>query len=622
MIRHLIQWPLAFLSFVLVAAPASAQQDSTATRPNFLIIVVDDMGWSDLGFLGSGIRTPNIDALAARGTFLSSFYVAPTCSPTRSMLMTGVSNHAAGLGTMHGIQAPNQLGRLEYGAQLHDGVVTLAELLQASGYSTSMSGKWHIGIDEDQYPGRRGFEHSFGVLQGGASHFADGLPIHRSENVTYLENGHPVDLPPDFYSTYNYTDKIIEYIGNSREQPFFAYLAYTAPHDPLQVPDDWQDRYQGAFDEGPLHAKSRRASRLTALGLIEEGVQLAEATNLPSWLDGHKKPWEMRSVAERRQDARRMEIYAAMVEIVDQEIGRLSEYLESAGKLENTYIIFMSDNGAAAGTVYARPDNDREWVDRTFDLGFDQMGTMGSFTTMGREWANNSNTPFRLFKSTVAEGGIRSPMVIAGPSVPAGAIRKTPAHVTDIVPTVQDILDIEAAGQPIYREKLLPQGQSLLPILAAAEPDSQRSIVIELFGNYMVRQGKWKAIHLNPPVGSSEWELFDIVADPSETTNLADENPEVLQQLTQEFDRYVVENNVVLPEPRLTRPIMGLYEGKCGTWCQVKFGVAETLIYPERRNVLFAILGGMLLLGGFIIYRRRSRRKASTLQSDGPALAA
>lgn len=606
MTRHLFHYLFAFVSLALIAVPANS-----TTKPNFLIIVADDLGWSDPGFLGSGIRTPNIDALAARGTFLSNFYVAPTCSPTRSMLMTGVSNHAAGLGTMKGIQTPNQLGRVEYGAQLHNGVVTLAELLQANGYATSMSGKWHIGLDKDQYPGERGFKNSFGVLQGGASHFADGLPIHRSEDVTYLENGRPVTLPSDFYSTYGYTDKIIEYIGESDKEPFFAYLAYTAPHDPLQVPDDWLDRYRGAFDKGPAYAKSQRRKRLVELGLIEEGVQLAEATNLPSWLDGHKKPWSERSAKERAQDARRMEIYAAMVEIVDQEIGRLIEYLKSSGKLENTYIIFMSDNGAAAGTVYARPDNDREWVDRTFDLSFDQMGKLGSFTTMGSEWANNSNTPFRFFKSTVADGGIRSPMVIAGPAIAAGITRKAPAHVTDIVPTVQDILKIAPADDPIYQDKRLPQGQSLMPILATDQADNERAIVTELFGNYMVRKGKWKAIHLNPPVGSSEWELFDIVADPSETTNLADENPKILQQLTQSFELYVAENNVVLPEPQLTRPIVGLYEGKCDTWCHVKFSFAETLIYPEKRNILLLTLGGLLFLGGLVFYRRRSRRKST-----------
>ena len=248
----------AFFLLLAIMSPIAAH---AGEKPNFLVVVADDLGWSDPGFLGSKIRTPTIDRLAQRGIFMSHFYVAPTCSPTRAMLLTGLSNHAAGVGTMNNLQTPNQIGHREYAAQLHDGVVTVAEMLSAHGYTTMMSGKWHLAIDEDQRPNKRGFQHSFGLVEGGASHFADQMGITDTETVTYHENGKETALPDDFYSTIGYTDKIIEYIDRAGEQPFFAYLTYTAPHDPLQVPDDWLNRYKGVFDEGPAKAKEKRRQR-------------------------------------------------------------------------------------------------------------------------------------------------------------------------------------------------------------------------------------------------------------------------------------------------------------------------------------------------------------------------
>ena len=281
---------IAMTAFWGLVGTAHAQE-----KPNFLIVVADDLGWSDPGFLGSRIKTPTLDSLAQRGIFMSHFYVAPTCSPTRAMLMTGVSNHAAGVGTMHNLQAENQMGHRAYGAQLHDGVVTVAEMLSAHGYSTMMSGKWHLAIDEDQRPDRRGFERSFGLVEGGASHFADAKMITPSENVTYLENGQPTQLASDWYSTIGYTDKIIEYIDEAGDKPFFAYLTYTAPHDPLQVPDEWLDRYQGVFDDGPEVSREERRQRLVELGHISADAEMAESLNFPAWLDSHQAPWTERS---------------------------------------------------------------------------------------------------------------------------------------------------------------------------------------------------------------------------------------------------------------------------------------------------------------------------------------
>lgn len=608
MLRIFIIYLATILSTILLSYSAQA-----AEKPNFLIVVADDLGWSDPGFLGSKIRTPTLDRLARRGVFMSHFYVAPTCSPTRSMLMTGVSNHAAGVGTMHNLQAPNQIGRREYGAQLHDGVVTVAEMLSSHGYSTMMSGKWHLAIDENQHPNKRGFEHSFGLVEGGASHFADQRRITDSENVTYHENGKKISLDDDFYSTIGYTDKIIEYIDNAGDKPFFAYLAYTAPHDPLQVPDEWLDRYKGVFDEGPSKSKEKRRQRLIELGLINKNAKLDNPLNFPTWLDSHKKPWTQRSDDERDYDIRRMEIYAAMVELLDEQLGRLIEKLEQSGQVENTYILFMSDNGAAVTTPLAYRGNTREWLQSNFDQSYAAMGKQGSFTTMGRDWANNSNTPFRMFKGTVAEGGVRSPLIVAGPGLPEGAIQKMPGHIMDITPTIFELAGINPADDPLYKDKLKPSGSSILSILKEDKASDQRMLITELFGNHMVRKGRWKAVFLSGSTGSGEWELFDIVADPSATTNLAEDNPELLREMAVAYDKFAMENRVVSPNPKLSLRMGMHYEGKCNWWCNAKFSFVDALLRPVQRTIILAILGLILFLAGYAIYRRRRQRKRHSI---------
>jgi len=604
MTRHVFLRLVALLSFILLPFAALA-----ADKPNFLVVVADDMGWSDPGFLGSKIRTPTIDGLAKRGIFMSNFYVAPTCSPTRSMLMTGVSNHAAGVGTMHNMQSPNQRGRLEYGAQLHSGVVTVAEMLSAHGYRTMMSGKWHLAIDADQWPNRRGFQRSFGLVQGGASHFADQKVITPTEVVTYHEDGKVVPLASDFYSTIGYTDKIIEYIKEAGDQPFFAYVTYTAPHDPLQVPADWMDRYEGVFDEGPAMAKEKRRQRLIELGLIGKNAELAQPRHMPAWLDSHRKPWNERSKTERKSDAKRMEIYAAMVELLDQQFGRIIEQLRESGQLDNTYVLFLSDNGASTSTPLVYLGNTREWVHDNFDLSDEVMGTQGSFTTMGTDWANVSNTPFNLFKGTMAEGGVRSPLVIAGPNIAKGVIRKMPGHVMDLTPTFFELAGINPAEDPLYEDKLQPAGQSIMPILQEDKADDNRMLVTELFGNRMVRKGRWKAEYLHPPFGSGEWELYDIVADPSATKNLAEKQAGLLDEMRKAYDNFADKNGVIDADERPSRSSGVTFEGECNWWCETKFGFLDVLANRAQRNLLFAAILAVPLLGGFIWYRRRRRKR-------------
>ena len=345
------------------------------------------------------------------------------------------------------------------------------------------------------------------------------------------------------------------------------------------------------------------------LGLIDADDELAPALNFPSWLDSHKRPWAERDDTERTADIRRMEIYAAMVELLDQQIGRIFDHLKAKGKLDNTYIIFMSDNGASITTPLLYPGNSREWVHQNYDLSIENMGTPGSFTTMGRDWANNSNTPFRLFKGSMAEGGIRSPLIVAGPSLAEGAIRKMPGHVMDLTPTIFELAGVNPADDPLYEGKLLPRGASILPIWKEDKADDNRMLITELFGSHMVRKGRWKAVFLGGIIGNNEWELYDVVADPSETNNLAEENPDLLDELRSAYDKFVERNKVVSPNPLASLSMGITYEGQCNWWCETKFGFVDILLNPLQRNLLFAGVIVLTLLGGFAFYRRRRKKR-------------
>ena len=562
---------------------AMAQAESTTGTddrppPNFLLVVADDLGWSDIGALGGEIRTPTLDALAHQGTVLTDYYVAPTCSPTRAMLMTGVDNHLAGVGTMMHMRAPNQTNR-NYDAQLHDGVVTVSEVLKAHGYETFMSGKWHLSSDPSQEPHARGFDRSFVLIQGGASHFADQTPLNPVEIPRYLEDDREVGLPDDFYSSISYTDRMLEYLAErNSEAPFFAYLAYTAPHDPLQVPDDWLTRYDEAYDQGPEQVRARRAERVRELGLFPQDAPLWKLPGFPAWLPNHMPSWAERTPAERQRDPRPMQIYASMVELMDRQLGRIMEALEASGDLDNTLVLFFSDNGASALAPLMYPGNTTEWLAENWQAPPEEPGRAGNFTIMGAEWANVSNTPWRLFKGNPGEGGIRSPFIARGPGVAAGRFEAGLAHVTDITPTLLDFSAAEAAAtDPIYAGKLRPQGHSLRPLLAGTGGTPRQTVLTELFGARALRHGNWKISWMDPPLGKGDWRLFDLAKDPGETTDVADQHPAVRDDLAARYAALQTDYGIIHPEPPLTPSLRQTYGGECDWWCELRFKALEWL---------------------------------------------
>ena len=363
---------------LLFGLAACGPGEPAPVRPNLLVLVADDLGYTDLGAFGGEIRTPNLDSLAAEGLRFTSFYTAATCSPTRAMLLSGVDHHRAGLGGMAGLMGSDLEGRIGYEGFLNDHVFHLPAVLRRAGYFTGIAGKWHLGQGEAQSPRARGFDRSFVLLTGAASHFEDAAPVDRLDEIHYRRDGEIVpSLPPGFYSTRAYTDELLDYLAeaDAAGKPFFLLGTYTAPHWPLQVPDEHLDLYAGAYDDGWDELARRRVAGAKRAGVLPPEVE-------PPDLPRYARVFADLPEEERRRESRKMEIYAAMVERLDHQVGRLVRELEERGLREDTLILFFSDNGGAGEDVTGIPGNDT-FLAETFDFSYGEMGRPGSFAWLG-----------------------------------------------------------------------------------------------------------------------------------------------------------------------------------------------------------------------------------------------
>ena len=399
-------------SLAACSGPGSGSSGGEDSRPNVLLIVVDDVAFNDLSLFGSEIRTPNIDALAREGVFLTNFHVSPNCSPTRAMLFSGTDSHNAGLGNMFEDLAPNQAGNPGYEGYLNFQVAALSELFLEAGYNTYMTGKWHLGLTRETSPAARGFEKSFAPLQGGAGAFGNMLPIIGPGKALYRVNGEQLDtLPEDFYSTKFYTELMQEYIGADLDngKPFFAYLSYTSPHWPLQAPQESIARYKGVYDAGYDVLADQRLQNLKDRGLVDADVE-----PFPRLLD--ERPWDELTPEEQRYQAKIMEIYAAMVDDVDVYIGRMIDYLKEIGEYENTVIFFMSDNGPEGHAMEKTFPEVAVWADECCDNSYENIGNADSYVWLGPNWARAGNTPLRMFKGLYQPGRGTRPSVFPLPA--------------------------------------------------------------------------------------------------------------------------------------------------------------------------------------------------------------
>ena len=529
----------------------------TSDRPNILLIVVDDMGFSDIGSFGSEIETPNLDELAMNGVRLTNFHAAPTCSPTRAMLLTGVDSHKAGLGNMLEELSPNQKGQPGYEGFLNDRVVTFSTLLQDSGYRTFMSGKWHLGQASGYRPIDRGFDRTFSLLVGGASHFQDMRPAYAPSpeiKAKYSEDGQLLErLPETFeYSSQYYVDRLIGYLPkNDPAQPFFAYLSFTAPHWPLQAPYKAIEKYRGKYAMGYDELLEQRLTKAKALGVTPKDA--SKNSPPPAY-----RPWNSLTAEQKKVEQRAMEVYAAMIDEVDVHTGRLLDHLRSSGQLENTIVIFMSDNGAESHDLDETWPADlfpaiRKTIDSSHDFSFDAMGKPGSYVLYGHGWGRAGSPAHSLYKAFPTEGGTRVTAFAWYPQmIAAGTINNQLMSVKDIAPTILALAGIEHPGERYQERAVEPMtGISLLPMLAgesSGEQFSQRILATELFGKRTVRQGDWKIVHMPSPYGSAEWQLYNLEQDLAEKNDISASEPEKLAELKRLWQSYYEANDIILPD--------------------------------------------------------------------------
>lgn len=510
--------------------PAFAQE-----KPNIVMIVVDDMGFSDMSSFGGEIPTPNIDALVDSGVQLTNFHVAPTCSPTRSMLFSGTDNHVAGLGSMAEEILDEQRGNPGYEGFLNDRVWSFPQLLQENGYYTVMSGKWHLGNKEGLLPNARGFDRSLAMLNGGAHHFDQTGMIRALPKALYTRDDQPIELGSDFtYSTEYFTTELISQIEATPEgKPFFGYLAYTAPHWPLQAPRESIDLFKGKYDVGYQAIREGRMQRMKERGLLPTEVEANTSPDL--W-----PHWDELSEQQRKEEARRMEVYAAMIHEVDKNIGRLVSHLKSTGAYDNTMFIFFSDNGAEGGL----PEEiiggrNREYVETAFDNSYDNLGNKGSYIGYGRAWAMISQTPFRMVKGYTYEGGIRAPAFISYPGARDKVILDQFVHVMDIAPTLIDVAGGTIPQEHNGQSKAPMIGHSILPWLKDERNEvrpQDEAVCTELFGRYSVWRNGWKLVHSNSPWGTGSPELYHLAEDPTEMRDLSASQPERLAAMLADWD--------------------------------------------------------------------------------------
>jgi arylsulfatase len=487
---------LACLAVVLATASAPS-----ASKPDIVIIMADDMGFSDIGCYGGEIETPNLDRLAAGGLRFTQFYNTARCCPTRASLLTGLYPHQAGVGHM-----VENRGTPAYQGFLNDRCRTIAEVLRPAGYHTTMVGKWHVGEKRPHWPCDRGFDRYFGLVSGGSNYF-------RLDKGRQMAMDNEPWTPPaeGFYMTDAFAENAVRFIGEApKDKPFFLYAAFTSPHWPLHAPPDVIAKYRGKYKDGWDKLRERRHQRMVQLGIVDAKWPMTPRDpKVPAWEE------------EKRKDEYdlRMAVYAAQIDRMDQGIGRIVAKLRETGRERNTLILFLADNGGCAEIIEQSRNKEAE------------TGTADTFRSYGVGWANASNTPFRLYKHWVHEGGISSPLIAHWPEVIAkgGAITSQPGHLIDLMATCVDL------GGAAYPKDATPlEGRSLRPILEGKAWDAGREIFWEHEGNRALRQGKWKLVAKN----KGPWELYDVDADRTEMNDLASAEAERAKAMAARHDAW------------------------------------------------------------------------------------
>ena len=513
------------------------QLNQASDKPNIVLILIDDLGLTDLQAYGGEISTPNIDILASEGMLFTNYHTTPECAPSRAMLLTGMDNHNTGIPMIPEVMPTKYRNTPGYEGYLRDDALTLAEILKPAGYRTYMTGKWHLafgGKETAALPYNRGFDKTFILDATGGNNFS-----HHSYLPYYLEspwfkNGQEAELPEDFYSSKFFVDQMIEFIEEDKDQdtPFFSYLSFQAQHIPLQAPQEFIDKYLETYEAGWEELREQRKNRAIEYGIFPPNKEIVDSfSGFDDWseVDQENKKMLIKSMA----------VFAGMLDAMDFHIGRFMTYLKKEGLYENTIFIVTADNGPE-GNDPSDHAPWREWFKTTiYDRDYETLGDQDSYVYIGTEFAQAMASPSHLFKFHMSEGGLRVPLIISGPEIKKGKNQNF-AFVTDIAATLSDIVFDEVDERII--------GKSLQSSLAGSDEKSYTdsdSVGLEVTGNSALFKGDFKIVRNRPPNGSNQWELFNLSEDPGETINLATSMPNKLLELIEEYEAYAEKNGVI-----------------------------------------------------------------------------
>lgn len=591
MLRNLPKVIFGLTLFALAAGPAIAEPQ--ASRPNIVFILADDLGFTDTAPYGGEVNTPTIAALAQDGLRFTNYHTAANCAPARAMLLTGVNNHRAGVPNIPEMLAPEQKVAANYQGVLGNNVVTVASLLENAGYNTYIAGKWHLGMTPDKLPSRRGFKRTVAMMDSGADNWEQRpyLPIYDQAN--WFADGERYTLPDDFYSSEFLIDKMIAFIDEDRttNKPFFAYLPFMAVHMPVQAPREYTQRYMTAYTGGWTALRQRRLERAIALGIVPADTKMVEMSST--------EDWDAMPEDRKRFEAKRMAVYAGMIEAMDFHIGRLVTYLKETGQYENTIFIFTSDNGSEASGA-ADPDAFPDSFVATslgYRTDYETLGEKGSYNTISPSFASASASPLSYFKFYTGEGGMRVPLLIAGgPVANKGGVTRAFAWATDITPTILSMAGVASpdgrfAGRPV--EPITGHDLSdLLTDNAQSVRSDDDYVGYELTGHAALFKGDYKIVINQAPLGDGVWRLFNLVEDPGETVDLSAVEPIRFQQMLSDYEQFKRDNDV-LPMPK--------------GYTQVKQLMANGLQDRMGGGIIILLLAILVLLPFYVAYRMKKR---------------
>ncbi len=559
------------------------------TKPNIVLILADDLGLMDFGAYGGEATSTHVDGLATRGTMFTNFHASPMCAPSRAMLMTGFDSHRTGVPNLPLFLPPSFADSVGYEGILNNEVKTVATLLKQAGYRTYMTGKWHLGHTEETLPSKRGFDRTFILGASGADNWERKAYLPTQSDPPWFADGVPTELPDDFYSSEHLVDEMIGFMDDDKDdsklnsQPFFAYLAFQAIHIPVQAPREFIEKYEGVYDGGWDELKQRRFVKAKELGLIPQDAVLGDM--LPVL-----QKWESLSDELKAFKSKSMAVNAAMIEAMDFHIGRYMAYLNAQGKLENTVFIITSDNGPEASDPSLIAGMDL-WIKYAgYNRNIETLGEKRSFSFIGPEWASAASGPSAFFKFYAGEGGLRVPMIISGPNIPSGQKESALTMITDITPTILDIAGVS------HSEDM--DGRSLIPLLTDEQErvyPIDEPIGMEAANQRALFKGDYKLSRVGKPYGDDVWKLFNLAMDPGETKDLAELQPDLYQEMLQDYKDYEIKYGVI----EMPKDYEALKE------------VTQKLIRKIKKP---AIAIGISLVA-LLVYVRRRRRKRKLVSS-------